>query len=348
MSRHDPLYRQAQRAARAREFAIERANARAISRALDAFALRIARQMASLSGPRREQSEASVAVIRLAAAELDQAIAQATREGRDLAYSDVLDIWDVAGQRAVRSAVPNASLGAIARPAVSMAGVFDAVGSPNTWRTLLREHVQNAAQEAGTIVREALLAGEAPEAVARKLRRYVEGSEALDELFEDERIDLRRVPRELRGAARQVKFNSERIAFTELHNARFEAETEHFARDVMVRAQQRVLAPDRGTLKAPDECDVLAMTDFYGLGPGVYPVAAMPPEPHPYGRCENVPVTSDSPVLRPPSPALRRVRYRIPREEQLTDAAKDRVREQVSRSLEFAESVRREVQRRAA
>jgi hypothetical protein len=42
-------------------------------------------------------------------------------------------------------------------------------------------------------------------------------------------------------------------------------------------------------LSGPDECDALAFSDFYGLGPGNYPVTDVPAPPHPWDRCERVP-----------------------------------------------------------
>jgi hypothetical protein len=62
------------------------------------------------------------------------------------------------------------------------------------------------------------------------------------------------------------------------------AHTTH--RDIMVaapqvRAVQWMLSTFRGSPKyRPDECDILALQDFYGLGPGVYPVDKVPNLPH--------------------------------------------------------------------
>lgn len=38
----------------------------------------------------------------------------------------------------------------------------------------------------------------------------------------------------------------------------------------------------------PDECDVLASQDLYGLGPGGYPVGSTPLTPHPHDLCSQV------------------------------------------------------------
>jgi hypothetical protein len=68
------------------------------------------------------------------------------------------------------------------------------------------------------------------------------------------------------------------------------------------------LSPFRGALDGPDVCDALAINDFYGLGPGVYPITAVPPPSHPFCRCERVPLlrAPELAVEPKPDPARRR------------------------------------------
>ncbi len=179
-----------------------------------------------------------------------------------------------------------------------MLGQYASLNASAHWQTLLREDIANAANEANGIVLQGIAAGVSPTEIASRLRRYVQGADTFAALFHDvetdegefAKLDLRQLPRALRGAGRALDFNARRIAFSELHNARAEAEVQHFIHDPLVEAVQWRLAPDRGTQLLADECDLLAEVDFFDLGPGVYPVSRVPTLPHPFCRCERMPV----------------------------------------------------------
>jgi hypothetical protein len=68
----------------------------------------------------------------------------------------------------------------------------------------------------------------------------------------------------------------------------------------------------------------LAENDFYGLGPGVYPVHAVPLPPHPFDRCERVPITRPLERANDPKPAPGRQtsKIEVSRDKQLSDAAR--------------------------
>lgn len=163
--------------------------------------------------------------------------------------------------------------------------------APRAWKTVLSQYSRQAAEEVGTTYADLLRRGMDPEELARRLRKYVLGSERFDQAFPE--MDLRTIPHHLRNTAGQMVFNATRIAFTEFHNARALAETKLFISDPLVEAVQWTLSPNRGTLKSPDVCDLLAGTDFYGLGRGIYPVRKVPATPHPFDRCERMPVKRD-------------------------------------------------------
>ena len=150
-------------------------------------------------------------------------------------------------------------------------------------------------------------------------------------------IDLRNIrpTGPLRGAARRMNFNARRIAFSELHNARQEAELTAFAFDPLVYAIRWTLSTYRGPTAVPDECDALAQTDFYGLGPGIFPMDRVPFPPHPFDKCERVPLVLNRKDLKAgkqrefgtplkSDPATTSLPAKIPR----------RSRERVRRSLE--------------
>lgn len=289
-------YRRAQVAARNAELAIEARQAREIAAAMRHYGDELARGIARLPGGERGVRE-SVALMRRSADRLEREIARLTGEGRTLGFEKIQEIWTKAGLDVARiEGVPEALLGAVRAPPVSLLGAYEAVGGANHWRTLIPRYVANAAEEANAIVRGALLQGVSPEQLARRLRPYVSGAEPFHKAFKEmEGVDLRQLKAHDRQAARALNYNARRIAVSETHNARSEAEVQHFINDPLVRAVAWRLAPDRGSVEGGDECDVLATEDFYGLGPGIYPVDQVPITPHPFDRCERVPITQDEP-----------------------------------------------------
>jgi hypothetical protein len=232
-------------------------------------------------------------------------IAAMAATGRHVSFETTLAIW-ADGLRQVAAATGAGSLvGGLATAPVSMMGVWEAIGAPTTWRTLLAGHVAAGGAEVSAIVTQGIANGMDPEDLARGLRKYVVGSEPFKDAFVDGRIDLRKLPAAQRGAARRMTYNARRIAFSEMHQARKEAEVQHALLDPHILGMQWVLAPDRGALLGVDECDVLAASNFYGLGRGVFPPHRVPPEPHPFGRCEIVPVTRLKNLDKPkPDPIL--------------------------------------------
>lgn len=168
-------------------------------------------------------------------------------------------------------------------PPVTAAQAF--LARPETTQSFrtLRQDVRGAAQGVDAIIREALVAQQSPEKLARKLRPYVLGSETFTA---EELQDLRKVPKARRDDARRLKYNTDRIALTEMGNAAHEAQVQSMTEAPQVAGSRWRLSPVRGTQQdKPDECNVLADQDLYGLGKGVYPVERVPTRPHPFCRC---------------------------------------------------------------
>lgn len=284
-------YEQAVLRARSLQGAVEAQATARIAQAMEQFADEIGAGLASLSPAARLRAEASQTVVRQAAARLRTRLTKAIEESRSVLFSEVQDVAQQAARSiANASRVPGALAGAIANPPVSMLGWYESLGAAQTWETLLNRHVTAAALEADSVVRRALVEGVSAPELARRLRKYVAGSESFQSAFEGTKLDLRTLPVAQRQAARTMVLNAERIAFTELQNARGEAEVQIFRADPLVRAVKWTLSPNRGTQRTPDACNVLATTDYYGLGHGVYPVDKVPPSPHPWCRCERMPV----------------------------------------------------------
>jgi hypothetical protein len=330
-------YREAQAAARVRLLAVEARSADLILRALRSFAVDLVRGMTGLSA---SETTASLRVVNRAASRLQAQVALATRQGRDVAFQDILGVWQEASlEVAAARHIPTNLLGGVRNPPLTMLGAYESVGGPTHWRTLVKVDAMDAAAEAGAVVREALVTGMGPDELAKRLRRYVVGSEPFQEAFRDTGVDLRRVPPQYRDAARRMKQNAERIAFSELGNARHEAEVGMFQADPLVGFVRWTLSPNRGTLTRPDECDYLAVTDWYGLGPGVYPVRRVPVKPHPWDRCELLPIerpvaqAQEPKVDTGPNPAMvhgNAAAFRLPRD---TDATRARAWAQAQRSV---------------
>ena len=352
-------YRAALLRARIRQGQIDERSARLIIAALEQYGRRIEAGLGDLPRGRAEAESLAASIILDAAGHLDRALAAITGDARELAFDVILELWERAGREAAAASnIPANVLGAVRTPPLSMLGAFENISPAGTWRTLIRTHVRNAAQEAHRIVRLAIAEGADPTELARRLRRYVTGSESFGPLFESVptatgdvlKLDMRKLPRTLRGAARQMEYNARRIAFTEAHNARAEAEIQHFATDPMVKAVRWTLAPDRGSAKVPDVCDVLAGADYYGLGPGVYPITKVPPKGHPFCRCETMPVIRGMSKMTDPKPDPARVLAyedaNIPNGMRLTPDQAKRVREAAARAVAFGERAAHEIERR--
>lgn len=295
-------YQRAQLAARERVQSLDRRAARQIQAELDAHAKRLGRLVSRIPpGASRDRMLATQRLFEQSALEFNSRVQTLIATNRALSYSDVLQTWQKsANQIATLEGIPANLLGAVNNPPVSLLGIYENVGGAGNWRTLMNKNVRMATREANTIVRNAIVQGISPRELASRLRPYVSGAESFQKSFrtlkdgQRKRIDLRTITDpELRGAARRAAFNAKRIAWSEIHNARAEAEVQHFAADPLIAAVRWELAPDRGTQTEPDECDVLATSDFWGLGVGLYPVDQVPLPPHPFDRCERVPVTAD-------------------------------------------------------
>lgn len=171
----------------------------------------------------------------------------------------------------------------VPRPPLLSAQAFLARrGTADAFRSLSLA-VEGAGRGAEDIILEGLSRGWGREHLARKLRPFVKGRE----VFTPEELhDLRRVPKSRRDEVRLLQYNTRRIAVTEMGNAAHEAQAQAMIDAPMILAARWRLSPVRGTQEGkPDECDILAVQDFYGLGAGIYPVRRIPVRPHPNDKC---------------------------------------------------------------
>lgn len=335
-------YQEAQIAARKALGRLTVQQLRSIRNHLDQYVDRvlaaIGRSRADLNQGAQELEQLRV-IVQKEVQRLSQLLENSIATGRDASFQQVHDIWRAAGSE--YSKMKGVQLPAsLHTPPITLMGAWESLNTASTWKTLIKNYAGNAAAEANQIIRSALTSSVPPDELARRLRKYVTGAETFQQAFSEIpttdgnvfKLDLRTIPAAQRGAAQQMVKNAERIAFTELHNARAEAEVQHYYNDPFIGAVKWELAPDRGTLKTPDECDYLAHGDFYGMGRGVYPIAKVPAPPHPWDRCERRPIARPTAQINEPkaTPTLqtdpRSDQAEFPREQMLTAGQLERAK----------------------
>lgn len=303
-------YRKAVEQSRAAEFKLRLASLRRLDQALLVYANKLTAKLKALpkgTDPTRRHLLLEAATnVRVARDELIATMERAVAEGRQASFDEILDIQQNATRRVMENeGVDPSLLTTIQIPNLTMAGVWESLGKGSaTWRTLLRGHVVDAVADAQMVVTQALIEGMSPDDLSRRLRPYVLGSEPFQKAFAGagEITDKMLRNPQFTKAANKLRYNADRIAFSELHNARGEAELQAFAQDPFVHAVRWQLSPNRGKLRKKDACDGLAKTDFFGMGKGVYPVAQVPIFPHPFCRCERVPISRGIKDMKKPKP----------------------------------------------
>lgn len=298
-------YRQAQLLARARAGSLTEETAKnvvtAVNRYVDRLTFKLADLPAGTDAARKVAIAAAIKIANDSSVSLSAEITKAVTEKRAFAFTEIAGIWNEASRSAALTAgVPGALLGAVQTPALTMAGAFESLGGVPYFKSLSATG-KAAGAEVAQILRDGLTSNVRPDELARRLRPYVSGAEVFEKAFPKADVRFKamhtgrsRLPKELLGAAGRVRSNSLRIAYSEIHNARAEAELQAFALDPLIYATKWNLSPFRGSHAGPDACDVYHVNDWYGLGPGVYPLDAVPLPPHPRDRCER------DPVFRPP------------------------------------------------
>jgi hypothetical protein len=304
-------YRKATEEARAAEHRLRLDSLKRLDRGLLEYANKLSKQVAML--PKTTQTAAQRAAllaaatnVRVARDDLIRTMEAAIGESRDVAFEEIKEIQDDATRRMLDAeGVDKELLARINTPNLTMAGMWESLGKgAATWRTLLRGYVVDAATDAQHVITSALIEGMGPDELAKRLRPYVLGAEPFQKAFADSGQLTDKMLRnpQFTKAANKLRYNADRIAMSEIHNARGEAELESFAKDPFVKAVKWQLSPNRGTLRKRDACDGLSKTDFYGMGPGIYPIAQVPLFPHPFCRCERIPVMRGIDEMHDPKP----------------------------------------------
>jgi len=301
--------------------------------------------------------DASIQIIAKATRDLERALVVGMDGNRTASFEAVREIWERASFTAAKKAgISGVELGVVKSPPLTIIGAYESIGGAGaTWKTAVVRSAKAAGADLNAIVRTGLAEGIGPNVIAKHLRPYVEGTEDFLHAFGDiPGIDVQdfrslvqqsfagdsRATKALYSeAGRKLRLNADRIGFSEVYNARREAEVQHYAADPIIYAVGWRLSPDRGALEGADECDVLAENDFYGLGPGNYPVNEVPFAPHPWDRCETVPQTRPYDERGNPKPLPTRqgtaLNAKIPRHAgaKMSREQGDRVRERTENLL---------------
>lgn len=178
----------------------------------------------------------------------------------------------------VRGVGSQAATAVLARP--ELAATFRSI--PTEW-----------AEQANRVIRRGLLRGAPPGAIERELRMFIGAPGSLAAGDEELLTDLRRIgyatieelgyepTREnlllVRGEAGRIRDRARLIARQETATAEHEAHVRAVEVSTLVRAVRVRLS---ATHPVPDQCDVAAAANLYGLGPGRYPPTLVPARFH--------------------------------------------------------------------
>lgn len=347
------LYQDALLEARDRGYLITGAALEQVEEALRLALQAILRQLATApAGSLTADRAAGISrSIRAALDELARRVVDATVQGRDLVLDDLTEI-----HRAANVAIlETLAVGTADRALVTaIAGGFDqlplralqalaarqaAGGGAASVQTVMRYRAEAAASVLDDILAAAVVQGESPRNVARAVEAILaqglspEARAVWNGLTIAEAVD----PDVLRELS-QLGYDARRIARSEVLNALREGDAQGMILSPVVSGARWQVS---GRHHVVDECDVLAETDFHGLGPGVYPAELWPTAPHPHCGCY-----AGTPAMRRPSewfepkgrPVARTLdpeRMPVRREwrEAWTDARLERVRRTVRAAL---------------
>lgn len=285
-------------AARAAGLALSRAQERAFLKLLEQYAEELASRVSAGLATRGEEQALAIATEIIQQLTRDMAVA--TRNGVTLSAERIADIYARATLNLMSSAgggITTDVLGGIgARAAAAVLARPELAAS---FRSIQRDSVRAVDR----ILKRALLRGITGPQLGRELRLHVLGADAFPAqlLLDRRRIGyeaIRRMGYEataenlkaVRKDAGQVAARAQLIARTEPMNAEWEVHRQGAIDSPVVEAIEWRLS---GRHEVPDQCDVLAQADLYGLGPGRYDPRALPRRPHPRCLCLQIDVIAD-------------------------------------------------------
>lgn len=204
-------------------------------------------------------------------------------------HADVLDeLMNAAGLSADRIARVVGQLDALnVRALAVMTARHGGSGTAAHFRTLALRNVEDAAPAVDRLLESAVSRGVSSERVTRDLAKLLAGRDP--NLLGSASVDVDLSAYALRetdvSGLGTLWSDARRIAVTETNTALREANAQAMRSAKVVGAVKWQLSGRHGALGRWDECDSLATSDLFGLGPGWYPPAQFPAGPHPYCAC---------------------------------------------------------------
>src|SRR6185312_9220696 len=181
-------YQEAQAAARAAAGRLGAAALRQVIAALEDYAVQVANDIrrlraaspAQMSAALTQARRITLSAVKQLAGVLDTIITQ----HRTASYQEVANIWRETTLRLAQlEGVPDALLGGVKVPAINLESAYARLNPKNTWQSVIRNGVVDAANEVDQIIRRGLAAGLSPEEIARRLKPYMRGAEPFYEAF---------------------------------------------------------------------------------------------------------------------------------------------------------------------
>lgn len=284
--------------ARRRGFAVGHSTLEAMERAYASSLDDISRILADAEGPLRDHLEGVRRQLRLEWARMEGRVVRAMESGVALQIEEVLGIHreflaSVSRRRGVDFPLVERLGGA--NPA-ALSVLLSRGGTANALRSLTHGPMVASFAEVDALLERAVFRGVNAGTFTRDMAALIGGEEIIPHLPSASRLHRGRMgtldPRRYGiseadfPAMRNLLFRSRMISVSETNNALREANRQALSRSGLIEAVHfQTSGIHDGLFSSPDECDVLADTDAYGLGPGMYPPRAFPDGPHPHCGC---------------------------------------------------------------
>lgn len=274
-------------------------------RSVDLIMASFAQMLDRLAGDHHTRADVLAREVKLLILHFEREFAAATAAGVELSVSRILEIHDTATARISQAVTGRAiRLDYAKLTPVVYAQLAVRRGSAEFRSLLARRIRQDVFPVIDKVITSAAASGVGPGTLSREIAQILAADNPALLAHLPSRSTLHRGVGQINYARlgvapadvaplRSLLYDARRIAVSEVNNSLREANAVAMVESPLVSAAQWQLS---GRHHDPDECDVLADTDFYGLGPGFYPPDAFPAAPHPHCGCYQ-----GSVQIRPPS-----------------------------------------------
>lgn len=292
-------YRRALHAARARNFAINRAGLGRLYRAFadvlnelagtDSTSLMTAAEVSRLRGD-----------LEVWLRQLERALIRSTELAVGGTLVDLRDIHQEVTRELVRRYGPEGVTVSASFERIPVRALAAMTSRPNavTFQTLFHRKIEALAPEIDRYLDASLTAGRSVSRTRKDLARIMSRDDPdlvrLLDRYDAREFDFRAIGLDESDAKaiRELLYDSRRIAATEPNNAFREGTAAAMDESPVVIAAKWQLS---GRHHVPCVCDALAETDAFGYGPGMYPPSSWPLAPHPFCSCYSGEVLFRSP-----------------------------------------------------